>query len=142
MQLKTIESWYDIHNLVPFLAPSVASNIITLSGYDAQIEYSRPNPSLNQALANVVYVVRFDRSSPNVHGGSLWQLKMFSSENEDGTGRSKLVSEQILSPSQIGIGASAGRQVTFQINTKVFFYINFIITWIYLAEWNRSIRGT
>lgn len=107
----------------------VAPEKVRISSYDAEIRFSRPNPNLRIAVAHVTYVVGFNMSS-SVTGRSLWQLKMFASENEDGTGRNQSVSEQILAPNQMSADARAGGQFTLQTGNRYLlnpFFFSFVI---------------
>lgn len=97
------------------LAPrTLDDHIVAVASYDARIGYSRPNPRINEALANVFYVIRFAESTPIIQGTSLWQIQMFASQHDDGTGQRHLVSQQILNPDQMAVSAGAGKQITFQ----------------------------
>ncbi|XP_071849919.1 uncharacterized protein [Apostichopus japonicus] len=97
------------------LAPrTLDDHIVAVASYDARIGYSRPNPRINEALANVFYVIRFAESTPIIQGTSVWQIQMFASQHDDGTGQRHLVSQQILNPDQMAVSAGAGKQITFQ----------------------------
>ncbi|KAJ8042856.1 IgGFc-binding protein [Holothuria leucospilota] len=81
---------------------------------NADISFTRTDPSSTNVVADVNYDVTFDRSSDVIDGNSLWQLGMFASQNPDGTGPTRVISRQLLDENQVSAGVRPGGVLRFR----------------------------